>query len=139
MIRGFAGAHTIVLSTHILSEVSQICNRVIIINRGEIVAADTLDGLRRSLGETERVRVRVMEKKPEIPDVLRLLPGVLNVAADNGAYVVDTRPGSKAAEEIARTVLDKGWGLIEVANVEVNIEDVFLKLIEENERKRISN
>jgi ABC-2 type transport system ATP-binding protein len=136
MIRGLAGAHTIVLSTHILSEVSQICNKVIIINRGEIVASDTIEGLRKSVTAAERVRVRVADKKPEIDEILRALPGVQTVSSDGGAFIVEAVPGSNAAEAIARAVLDKKWGLVEVANVEVNIEDVFLKLIEASEARR---
>jgi len=136
MIRGFAGAHTIVLSSHILSEVSQICNKVIIINRGEIVAADTIDQLRKSITAAERVRVRVADKKPEIVDILKALPGVQSVVEDGAAFIVDTLPGSKAVEVIARTVLEKEWGFIEVARIEIGIEDVFLKLIEASEAKR---
>src|SRR4029078_10642981 len=81
LIRSLAGNHTIVLSTHILPEVSQTCHRVVIINKGRVVAVDTPDNLTARLRRAETLFVQVDAAGADVPAALSLLPGVLRVAA----------------------------------------------------------
>lgn len=87
MIKELAGEHTIVLSTHILSEVSQICNSVIIINKGKIVAANTIEGLRDLVGEDAFFRVKVKKGYFETLGAIRKIPGVLDVFPESSIYL----------------------------------------------------
>lgn len=136
MIRHLAGNRTVILSSHILSEVSQICNRIVIINRGKIIAHDSIDSLKKSLGSSERVRVRVRSKDASVEAALKSLPGFKSLLREDDSWIVTAEQGSKAAEKIAKMTLDKGWGFEEVANLELSLEDVFLQFVEKDEAAR---
>lgn len=87
MIKGFAGEHTIVLSTHILSEVSQICDSVIIINKGRIVAANTIEGLKDLVGEDVIWKVKVKKGDMSTLSAIKNLPGVLELLPESATYL----------------------------------------------------
>lgn len=87
MIKGFAGEHTIVLSTHILSEVSQICDSVIIINKGRIVAANTIEGLKDLVGKDAIWKVKVRKGDMSTLRAIKELPGVLELLPESATYL----------------------------------------------------
>ena len=136
LIRELAGSHTIVLSTHILPEVAQTCQKVVIINRGKVVATDTPDAL------TERLRGAVttfVQAQGPVAEVQRALQGIsgvvrVNVADvrdDVGSYDVDTENNADVRREVAEAVVRGGWGLLELRPTRISLEDVFLKLTTE--------
>ncbi len=134
LIQEFAGAHTVILSSHILPEVSQLCRRVIIINRGRIVASDTPENLARQLGHGSRVSLTVAGPAPEVAAALKAVPGVLAVTPENGRFLVETaRDDQDLRPELARLVVDRGWPLLELKTQEFTLEDVFLNLVTEEE------
>ena len=139
LIKNLAGQHTVILSTHILPEVSMTCERVIIINKGRIVAEDTPDQLTAKLTGSQRVVMEVEGPADTVADALRAVPGVLSVNAEraNGdsrsVFTVETSLGSDLRNELARVVVEKGWGLYELRSVEMSLEDVFLHLVTEEE------
>ena len=136
LIRALAGNHTIVLSTHILPEVSQTCQKVVIINKGKVVAIDTPDAL------TERLRGAVtmyLQAQGPVDDMQRALQSVAGVARvnladrkdDTGIFEVDTVTGADVRRELATTIVRGGWGLLELRPVRVSLEDIFLSLTTE--------
>jgi len=136
MIRKLAGERTVILSSHILGEVSRICNKVVIINRGKIVANDTIEALKKSLQSTERVTMRLQKGDPSVGDAVEKLPGVKSVSKSGGTWNIESEPGSGTVENVAQLVIDKGWGLEEVSHVDISLEDVFLQLVRESEDER---
>ncbi|MFQ5457675.1 MAG: ABC transporter ATP-binding protein, partial [Myxococcota bacterium] len=124
-----AGDRTILLSSHILPEVSQVCERVIIINRGRILATDRPENLVNRLGGSGKLVVRAAGPEAEIRAALAAVPGVEGVTAGGGAYDIagDEREELRAA--LARAVVGGGWDLLELRGGDVTLEDVFLHLV----------
>jgi len=135
LIKHLAGDHTIVLSTHILPEVSQTCQRVVIINRGRVVAVDTPENLTRRLSGSETMYVQV-DTAGDASATLAGLPGVTRVAEVDRhggtlGYEVETEPGRDVRRELARGGVTAGWGLLELRPVRMSLEDIFLQLTTE--------
>jgi ABC-2 type transport system ATP-binding protein len=129
LIRGLAGDHTIVLSTHILPEVAQTCQRVVIISNGRVVAVDTPENLTARLGGTETMFVDIDALGAEAGPVLAAIPGVSRVQAHaGGGFEVESDRGVDVRRDIARTVVNRGWGLLELRRMRMSLEDVFLKV-----------
>ncbi len=137
LIKGLAGDHTIVLSTHILPEVSQTCQRVIIINKGKVVAVDTPANLTRRLRGTEALYVQIDAGGADPRPAIERLPGVTRVAETDrhdGAigYEVETSRGHDIRRELARAVVNQGWGLVELRSTGMSLEQIFLHLTTED-------
>ena len=138
LIKELAGTHTIILSTHILPEVAQTCQRVVIINRGRVVAVDTPDNLTRRLSGSETMRIQVEGAPAEVTPALEGVPGVTRVAIVEGhdgasSYEVDSEPGRDVRRDLARAVVNSGWGLLELRPVRLSLEDIFLQLTTEEQ------
>jgi ABC-2 type transport system ATP-binding protein len=134
LIKNLAGEHTVILSTHILPEVSMICQRVLIISQGSIVAEDTPDRLKASLQGADRIHIEVRRPAEDINARLQAIPGVQAVAdAGDGIYEVECAPGSDQREQLAAAVIQGGWGLLEMRQVGMSLEEIFLKLTREDE------
>ena len=136
LIRGLAGDHTIVLSTHILPEVAQTCQRVVIINKGRVVAVDTPDNLTARLRGAETLYVQVDTKGPHVLAALQKVPGVARVApadqrADSGAYEVESERDRDIRRDLAREIVTRGWGLLELRPMRMSLEEVFLQVTTE--------
>jgi len=132
VIRGFAREQTVILSTHILPEVTMTCSRVVVINEGQVVAEDSIDHLTEDLGR--RVRLRLLTaREPEGLDArLRTVSGVEDVERESkGCYVVTVTGGDEARERLAAEAVACGAGLLELTRVTASLEDVFLKLVTE--------
>jgi ABC-2 type transport system ATP-binding protein len=133
LIRELAGDHTIILSTHILPEVSQTCQRVVIINKGRVVAVDTPDNLTSRLRGSETMYVQVDSAGADIAASLGRVAGVTRVAeADrrNGllGYEVESESGRDIRRELAQTIVSSGWGLTELRPMRMSLEEIFLSL-----------
>ncbi len=129
LIKSLAGEHTVILSTHILPEASQVCSRVLIINEGKIVAEDTPERLSARVRGAEHVFLQVSHPAPEIPAELEKVKGVLGVQAkEKGAYEIETNLGTDRRAEIAALAVQRGWGVLELRPVGLSLEEVFLKL-----------
>lgn len=137
LIQELAATHTIILSSHILPEITQICQRVIIINEGEIVAVDSLQGLTASLRKSERLSLTVRNGGNEIEGTLNSLEKVLTVLpGEKNQFMIECELNSNLQDELARLALDNNWGLVEIKPISMTLEDVFLKLtIEEKDVK----
>ena len=133
LVKSLAGNHTVVLSTHILPEVEQTCHRVIIIDRGKIVAVDTPQNLRSQIQGAARVVLEVEGPASDIVTAVKSVAGVLDVrvANENGArsrFYVDGEIGRDVRSDVARTIVQKGWGLLELQSENMSLEDIFIKL-----------
>ena len=136
LIKGFAGDHTIILSTHILPEVSQTCQRVVIINKGKVVAIDTPANLTSRLRGSEAMYVQVDSGGATVETVLAGVAGVTKVTATDHhdaitGYEVESTRGRDVRRELARAVIANGWGLLELRPVRMSLEDIFLSLTTE--------
>jgi ABC-2 type transport system ATP-binding protein len=136
LIRSLAGDHTIVLSTHILPEVAQTCQRVVIINKGRVVAVDTPDNLTARLKGAETMYVQVDSDVEDAGATLAAIPGVTRVVASErrgtiGAYEVESERDTDVRREIARAVVNRGWGLLELRPMRMSLEEIFLQVTTE--------
>ncbi len=137
LIRSLGGAHTIILSTHILPEVTATCERVVIIHEGRIVAVDTHEGLAARLRKSEKLLVTLLRPGADVEDVIRHLPHVIGVSPDRSdgagdrAWLVEADLGHDVRETVARCAVTRDWGLVELRPMVMSLEDVFLKLTAE--------
>jgi ABC-2 type transport system ATP-binding protein len=136
LVRGLAGDHTIIISTHILPEVSQTCQRVVIINKGRVVAVDTPENLTARLRGAETLYVQVDAEGLEATEMLAGIPGVTRVAAADGrgtiaGYEVESERGTDVRRDLARAVVNRGWGLLELRPMRMSLEEVFLQVTTE--------
>ncbi len=137
LIKSLAGDHTIILSTHILPEVSMTCERVVIINKGTIVAEDTTDGLTKKHAGSTRLTVCVDAPFEAVIEKLGVVKGVSKVEkADAGDFTTVFVESDKEVEirpEIAKVVVANNWPLYEIKAEDVSLEDVFLHLTTQEE------
>ncbi len=145
LIRALRGSTTVLLSTHILPEVSMTCERVVIIDRGRIVAEDTAEALTRRVQGADCTLVRIEGPVETVRAALATLPGLeqLDITTDNGAgtagiceFVARSRAGEPLRKAIAATVVGHGWGLIEVRPLAMTLEDLFVRLVTEEPTNR---
>jgi ABC-2 type transport system ATP-binding protein len=137
VIKGLGGEHTIILSTHILPEVSMTCEKIVIINQGRIVGEGTPQSLMAQLKEGEVLRAAIAGPPEQVQQLLRGIDGVLEVAAEPGraadeqSYLITAVPGRDVRDQVARRVVDSGLGLRELRALEMTLEDIFLRLVTE--------
>jgi ABC-2 type transport system ATP-binding protein len=138
LIKGLAGSHTIILSTHILPEVSMTCDRVVIINRGRIAAIDTPANLTMQLKGGQNVLLEVAADQNAVCAAVREIPGVRKVTSEpagaNGrvALMVEVSAGQDVRSQIAARIVGKGWPLYELRGVNLSLEEIFLELTTED-------
>jgi ABC-2 type transport system ATP-binding protein len=143
LIKALAGDHTIILSTHILTEVEQTCQRVVIINNGKVVAEDTPENLTRRLHGSATMFVQVDgDRVAEAQAALSRVEGVARVTSANDAgtaFEVESESGRDVRRELARAVIGGGWGLLELRPMRLSLEDVFLSLTTEERQEETVN
>ncbi len=135
LIKDLGGDHTVVLSSHILSEVSETCQRVVIINRGRVVAVDTPDNLTARLRGEETMFLQVDTRGADARPALEAIAGVRHVSpsdvkGDLISYEIGSDPGRDVRRELASTVVNHGWGLLELRPLRMSLEQIFLELTE---------
>ena len=132
LIQDLGREQTVVLSSHILPEVSMICERVLIIHEGHIVAADTPGNLAQHLQGVEQLEVEIGGPPAEVLPVLRMVEGATEVTHHPrpgvNAYRVKFREGYDLRDEISRTVVSNGWSLLSMQISSMSLEEIFLRL-----------
>ena len=145
LISDLGREHTLLLSSHILPEVSAICSRVLVINDGRIVADDDPDQLSDKLQHAERIEVSVRGvDAPAFISAMREISVVIDARTDQrvsivqraerenfSPFIVDARPNNNASELVAKTVIDNGWGLSNLTPLPMTLEEIFLELTTE--------
>ncbi len=133
LIRDLGKERTVLLSTHILPEVSQICNRVIIMNQGRVVAEDSPRNLTDRLQKGMRTRISVNGPAPEVKAKLGSVAGVSRISETDreGEFVIESEEGEAIRPSMARVVVEAGWDLRELKASELSLEEVFMQLVTE--------
>jgi len=136
-IRNLSGERTIILSTHILPEVSMTCERVIIIHEGRIVAVDTPENLMKMLQKTSKTLVQIEGIQQEITAKLKTIPGVINVVEKEEVtpgvfiYEVESERGKEISGELSYLVYSNKWRLVEMRAMKMSLENIFIELTKE--------
>lgn len=132
LIKEIGRERTVLLSTHILSEAQQLCDRVLIINKGKIVAEDTPERLQARLTGAQRVILRIAGDPDGLAGMLTEIPGVLRAAEQiDGSLEFESSPGEDVRPAVARTVIGAGYDLLEMRPVGLSLEDIFMQLTRE--------
>jgi ABC-2 type transport system ATP-binding protein len=137
LIKELGGDHTIILSTHILPEVSQTCQRVVIINKGRVVAIDTPDNLTSRLRGSETMFIQVdAPPTDDIKRALEIVPGVTEVSlaesrGTTSSFEVNSEAGRDVRRQLAAVIVTNGWGLLELRPLRMSLEEIFLHLTTE--------
>jgi ABC-2 type transport system ATP-binding protein len=133
LIRAIGRERTVLLSTHILSEVQQLCDRVLIINRGKIVAEDTPAQLQARLTGVQKVILQVAGDADGLADVVQNVPGVQRVLVEaEGNLTFEAQPGQDVRPDVAKAVVNGGYSLIELRPVGLSLEAIFMELTRED-------
>jgi ABC-2 type transport system ATP-binding protein len=134
LIKSLRGEHTLILSTHILPEATAVCQKVVIINRGQIVAVGSPEQLSSQMCQSERFTLTVRQRDRFNAEKILALPGVRRIteeAGREGSFLVETLLGADVRENVAQIVVQEGWGLLEMKPLTVGLEEVFLHLTTE--------
>ena len=133
LIKDLGKEHTILLSSHILPEVSMICERVIIIHEGKIVAEDRIENLSSIVGGVRRIRLEVADPSEEVTKSLHQIQGIQQINREGSHYIIECDPEQDIRAKITETIVQGGWTLLALESIEMSLEDVFLKLTAEEE------
>ncbi len=129
LIHEIGKERTVLLSTHILPEVQQVCDRVLIINKGRIVTEDTPEQLQSRLTGSQRVAVRVRSDPEDLLPKLSKIPGVMNIIPDgSNGFEFETAPGLDSRPQVAREIISAGYDLLEFRPINLSLEEIFLQL-----------
>ena len=132
LIKEIGRERTVLLSTHILSEAQQLCDRVLIINKGKIVVEDTPERLQARLAGAQRIILRVAGDPDGLANMLSGIPGVLRVAEQmDGSLECESAPGEDVRPAVARAVIGAGYDLLEMRPVSISLEEIFMELTRE--------
>lgn len=137
MVKNLRHTHTVILSTHILPEVSMTCDRVVIINGGQVIAIDTPDNLTERTQPYRAIHMEVQGPEAAVLAQLQRLPGVLAVSKEGagasgaGLYTLSTSKERDMRADLAQAVVQQGWSLLELRAVRLSLEEVFVQLVTE--------
>ncbi len=129
LIKSLKGEQTILLSTHILAEVTQTCDGVVIINEGNLMASGSLEELTASFKENEGVVIKLKKEGKDVLSLLQKIHGVDKVSHVDDEFKIEWTTGKDMRDEITKLIVDKELGLIEMRPLAMNIEDLYLKVI----------
>ncbi len=138
LIKNLGEEKTIILSSHILPEVSQVCQKVIIINKGKVIATETPANLTSQLQKSTRIVLQIKSDSQPIDSIIEKLsniPGVLNISRDDHdeTLIVETDQSKDLRPQISRTVIENNCDLLEIKLQDFSLEDIFLQLVTKEE------
>lgn len=136
LIRSLGQEHTVILSTHILSEVQSVCDRILVINRGKIIADEKTADIAKTIEDNQRYKVKVCGNQAEVLTLIKSTQGVVSVEAtgerdrDSYAYIVESAPGIDIRKPLFYALAEKNCAILGLEGVDMSLEDVFLKLVD---------
>lgn len=134
LIKKLGKKHTVILSSHILSEIQAVCDHVIIINKGRIAANDTTENLTKNISTDSRLIARIDGSREEILKVIKNIPGVISVLGDMERepgifdYEIEVREGCDIRRELFKRIVARNWVILGLRSTEMSLEDIFLKI-----------
>lgn len=136
LIKGMAGKRTIILSTHILPEASMVCERVIIINKGEVIAVDTPENLNVRLQKSQQMEIVVRAPQAEVEAKIKGMAGITGVQVTQRenkllTLLADCEKGVDVRPAVAKALVESGWELYGLRAIEMSLEDIFIQLVTE--------
>ena len=143
LLRTLAKNHTVILSTHILAEVQAVCERVIIINKGKIIADERTENIVRTIEDGYRYRVKICGPQKEVESALSRISGVKSVEAtgerdlDSHAFIIDSAKGIDVRKSIYNTCVSRSWAIIGLEPVGTDLETVFIRLVDSSEAETV--
>ena len=143
LIKDLGGEHTVIISTHILPEVSMICERVIIIHEGQIVAVDRPENLANRLRGVERIEIDAKGGRRDVMDAIRAVEGVQDVEQTQTlgegvfSYLVESGVGTDTKSKIAAAIVQGGWDLHRLESIGMTLEEIFLRLTTSEEVSQV--
>jgi ABC-2 type transport system ATP-binding protein len=142
LIRNLGQSHTVILSTHILSEVQAICDRIVIINEGKIIADEKTENITRAVKDNQRYSVKICGPQREVLSALKGINGVLSAEVtgerelDSYTYLVEAESGVDIRKPVFFAMSEKGWAIIGLEAVGMNLEEVFIRIMDADLAKK---
>ncbi|MBQ7173779.1 MAG: ATP-binding cassette domain-containing protein [Clostridia bacterium] len=136
LIRGLGRSHTVILSTHILQEVQAVCDRILIINKGKLVADERTENIARMTARTRRFKLKIAGPQKEVLALLEKIPGVSRAEVlserdeDSYTYLVESGDGVDLRKKLFYTLAEKDYPLVGMETLGVNLEEVFLSVVD---------
>ncbi len=138
LIRTLGRDHTVILSTHILQEVQAVCDRIIIINKGKIVADERTENINRAVQNNRRFNVKICGPQREVLSMLRTKQGIVYAEAlgerdgDAYTYAIESAPGIDIRKGLFFSLAEKGWAMVGLEAVGMSIEDIFITIVDQS-------
>ena len=139
LIRSLGKDHTVLLSTHVLSEVQAVCDRIIIINKGKIVADEKTENITKVVENNRRFNVKICGNQKDILDMLKSMPGIAYAEAlaqkdgDAYTYMIESEPGVDVRKKLFFAAADKGWAIVGLEALGMSLEDIFINVVDKTE------
>lgn len=145
LIRSLGKNHTVLLSTHILQEVQAVCDRIIIINKGKIVADALTENITRTVESNRRFNVKICGPQDRVLDTLKSLPGISYAEAlaqkdgDANTYMIESEMGADVRKKLFFTMAEKGWAIVGLEALGMSLEDIFINVVDKTEDESSSS
>ncbi|MBQ9780961.1 MAG: ATP-binding cassette domain-containing protein [Clostridia bacterium] len=139
LIRGLGKDHTVILSTHILQEVQAVCDRIVIINKGRIVADEKTENITRVIENNRRFNAKICGPQNQVLSTLKNMPGIAYCEAlaerdgDAVTYMIESNPGVDIRKKLFFTLADQGWALIGLEALGLSLEDIFITVVNKSD------
>ena len=136
LIRTLGRNHTVILSTHILPEVQAVCDRIVVINKGKIIADQKTEDITRAVNENRRFIIKICGPQREVLSYLRAKSGILYAEVEDArdgdaySYRIECAAGVDMRKNLFFSMAEKGWPIIGLEGVGTNLEDIFISLID---------
>ncbi len=141
LLRTLGKSHTVILSTHILQEVQAVCDRIVIINKGKIVADEKTENITRAVENNRRFNVKICGPQKEVLAMLRSKPGIISAEllsqrdGDAYSYVIESEVGVDIRKNLFYTLAEKNWPLIGMEALGMSLEDIFIAIVDQSAPK----
>ncbi len=142
LIRSLGKEHTVILSTHILQEVQAVCDRIVIINKGKIVANEKTENIASAVERSHRFNAKICGPQNQVLSALRGMPGIAYAEAlaerdgDAITYTVESERGVDIRKKLFYLLAERGWALIGLESLGMNLEDIFISVVDQSEEKK---
>ncbi|MBQ8441662.1 MAG: ATP-binding cassette domain-containing protein [Clostridia bacterium] len=143
LIRGLGKEHTVILSTHILQEVQAVCDRIVIINKGKIVANEKTENISNVVANNRRFNIKIAGPQKDILALLKNMQGISYAEAlaerdgDAYTYMVESEYGVDIRKKLFFTLAERGWAIIGMEALGMNLEDIFISVVDKSEESKV--